>query len=226
MNRIKQRIIGAIVLVSLAVIFVPMLFEAPHPDRVQTPVTIPPAPEVPGYKVQPLPAPPLPAAPQAAQSLPAITGYSDGMEQGSRDEPEASPESGTADIQSSNVGEVAKPVTAKHESPAGEKEKEKVIEAAPAAASAARPAMAKNSPEAFWKVKVGTFSKRDNAIRLRDALRNEGIKAWTEPMVTAKGETWLRVWAGPVVSKEEAEKLSARIDKQWKTRSRIVKTRS
>ena len=47
MDGLKQRIIGALVLVSLAVIFVPMIFDEPHSQRQSTPITIPEEPPFP-----------------------------------------------------------------------------------------------------------------------------------------------------------------------------------
>ena len=47
MDGLKQRIIGALVLISLAVIFVPMIFDEPHSERQSTPITIPEEPPFP-----------------------------------------------------------------------------------------------------------------------------------------------------------------------------------
>ena len=60
MDGLKQRIIGALVLVSLAVIFVPMLFDEPHPERSSTTIKIPeetPFPEVEAPETEVPPAP-------------------------------------------------------------------------------------------------------------------------------------------------------------------------
>ena len=47
MDGLKQRIIGALVLVSLAVIFVPMMFDEPHSERESTTIKIPEEPPFP-----------------------------------------------------------------------------------------------------------------------------------------------------------------------------------
>src|SRR5690554_6905154 len=57
---LKQRIIGALVLISLAVIFVPMVFDEPHSERTSISINIPeepPFPEV-GTPVSDLATPP------------------------------------------------------------------------------------------------------------------------------------------------------------------------
>jgi DedD protein len=46
-NGLKQRIIGALVLVSLAVIFVPMMFDEPHSERETSTIQIPEEPPFP-----------------------------------------------------------------------------------------------------------------------------------------------------------------------------------
>ncbi|MCH8499037.1 MAG: SPOR domain-containing protein [Marinobacter sp.] len=52
MDGLKQRLIGALVLISLAVIFVPMLFDEPHPERTSRVIDIPDEPVFPAVQVR------------------------------------------------------------------------------------------------------------------------------------------------------------------------------
>lgn len=61
MNGLKQRIIGALVLVSLAVIFVPMMFDEPHSERKTSIIQIPEEPPFPEVKMPEPEATELPA---------------------------------------------------------------------------------------------------------------------------------------------------------------------
>ena len=51
MDGFKQRIVGALIIVCLAVIFLPMLFDEPHQERKRQTLEIPPEPEVPDVAV-------------------------------------------------------------------------------------------------------------------------------------------------------------------------------
>ncbi|MEH6357276.1 MAG: sporulation protein, partial [Marinobacter sp.] len=55
MDGLKQRIIGALVLISLAVIFVPMIFDEPHSGRNSTSINIPEEPPFPEVSTEPPP---------------------------------------------------------------------------------------------------------------------------------------------------------------------------
>jgi len=48
----KQRIVGALIIVSLAVIFLPMLFDEPHQERERQTLEIPPEPDIPEVTVE------------------------------------------------------------------------------------------------------------------------------------------------------------------------------
>jgi DedD protein len=57
-----------------------------------------------------------------------------------------------------------------------------------------------------WVVALGSFSSADNLKQLQSKLSAAGVKSYTEPLKTAKGEQATRVRAGPFASKEAAEK--------------------
>lgn len=57
-----------------------------------------------------------------------------------------------------------------------------------------------------WVVALGSFSSADNLKQLQSKLSAAGVKSYTEPLKTAKGEQTTRVRAGPFASKEAAEK--------------------
>ena len=68
MNGLKQRIIGALVLVSLAVIFVPMMFDEPHSERETSTIQIPEEPPFPEVE---MPEPETTEPPEYQQKKPA-----------------------------------------------------------------------------------------------------------------------------------------------------------
>jgi DedD protein len=62
-----------------------------------------------------------------------------------------------------------------------------------------------------WVVMLDAFSNANNVAQLQTKLSAAGVKSYTEPVKTSKGEL-TRVRAGPFASKEAAEKARAKLD--------------
>ncbi|TYC62643.1 sporulation protein [Marinobacter sp. BW6] len=210
MDGLKQRIIGALVLVSLAVIFVPMLFDEPHSERTSTTIKIPeepPFPEVeaPESELAPAPSYGLESSDSNA-TAPAMS--EDGADSpGYRILEESPGEAATP--------EVAEPLSDAEQSSAGSSEERA---SAPAEtedqASESSPTEAaeyERSLEGAWVVQLGSFGNSDNARRLRDQVREKGYGSHLQEVV--RGDTTLtRVFSGPFVSKSEAETAKRALD--------------
>ena len=61
-----------------------------------------------------------------------------------------------------------------------------------------------------WIVPLDAFSDMKNVKQLRSKLSAAGVKSYTEPVKTSKGEL-TRVRAGPFASQEAAEKARAKL---------------
>jgi DedD protein len=188
-EQLKKRLVGAIVLVALAVIFVPMLLEGdkrtdipmfgsnvpeapgPRPDMVDIPLQVPPPPPAAPVVVErELPPEPVAVAPTRAAPEPAPA---------PPPAPQAQP----------------KPVAP-------------VQAVKPAAVAAApKPAVGES-----WAVQVGSFSEQGNASRLRDSLRGKGYPAYVEQVKLASGTSY-RVRVGPVLARTDAEAIQAKLAK-------------
>ncbi len=180
----KQRIIGAIVLVALAVIFIPILLPG-HRDLgfIETESHIPAKPaELENLKVleleKPIPAP----APREIVRTP-------------------------IDEQS--------PPAPKSEQEAPADETKPVVEKKPAKSPDKEPKPASTGSSKAWVVQVGSFSKRDNAMRLRDQLRTKGYNTFVE-QISSANKTFYRVRVGPVVSRNNAEALQKELQTKMK----------
>lgn len=80
--------------------------------------------------------------------------------------------------------------------------------AAPAKPVPAAPAPA--AADVGFAVQLGAFSNADEATRLRDRIRGLGMGAFTQQVQTDKGAL-VRVLAGPVGSRAEAEQLKSQV---------------
>ena len=185
----RHRIVGAVVLVALAVIFLPMLLSdrAPDPEPAlsvgkPTPdtkiVVVPVTP--PGTKPLPAPIPSeksvatqtmdIPVAPAAVPSSSATPPSPDAAS--TRPLPEKTPK--------------------------------------PALTASAKPTAAVTG----WTVQVGAFSLLENAKRLQTQLKQKGYLAVLDPPAPAKGKT-VRVEVGPFKDAASAKTAQARIQKEF-----------
>lgn len=191
---VKQRLAGAIVLIALGVIFIPMLLDGAgmkEKDRLE--LRMPPKPkyDFPRHIEElPLPEP----AEEDVPEKPAAT-VSESASPARRPRPEKTEQ------------------TVK----AAPKAEEPLKEESPPTVPANR-----NPALDSYVIQVGSFGDRKNALLLRDKLRKAGFTAYVES-VTSQGKVMTRVKVGPVVKREEAESLLQRLDKQMKLQGQIIK---
>jgi DedD protein len=185
----KHRIAGAIILVSLAVIFVPMLLDEsgstaenqtltkiPERDAAETKVVIAPV------------APPLPEPGKTPNAEPAAPEKSAVVAKPEPIAPESKPTAtSTAAVEKkADTTAKAKPVVAKPS------DVDKISKG--------------------WVVQVGTFANADNAGRLRDKLQGQGYTVNSES-VTVQGNKAVRLRVGPFRDKAAASKVQAQLQK-------------
>ncbi|CAM9764685.1 unnamed protein product, partial [Phaeothamnion confervicola] len=187
-KRGRRRLVGAIALVLLAVIILPMVFD-PEP-RPNTPLV---SVRIPGEdsskftpKVAPKPAKPpepaaapVPAPVEAAKSVP---------------EPAKAPDKPAAKPAAKPVEKAAKVAEKALEKPA-----EKAVE---------KPGAAPAGGEQFM-VQVGAFASPEKVQEITGQLKEAKLAHYTETVATAKGQV-TRVRLGPFASKDAAEKARER----------------
>jgi DedD protein len=193
----KQRMIGALVLIALAVIFLPMLFsrqDEMRQVRVDPPAA-PQAPLVPEVKVEPVPVPEPQVLPQ--EPVPS-------------DEELAQPTAPSMPIAPAPAP--AKPAVA-------------AKPAAPAPAVATAPAKPDTTPRVdpnglpvSWSIQLASLSNRAGADNLQKSLRSQGFNAYVR---SADGKN--RVFVGPLVERAEAERLRDVINRQQKLKGFVVR---
>lgn len=82
---------------------------------------------------------------------------------------------------------------------------------------------AKSAPKGSgWMVQVGSYSQQANADKAAGKLRAKGYTVHTNPVKTSKG-TVIRVWLGPFKEKKTANKIQASV-KRSTGMSAIIKT--
>ena len=183
-RRARRRLVGAIALVTFVVIILPLILDK-EPGPAGPPLSVQ-IPNQDSGRFNSRAGPPAPAAPAAPAA---------------EKKTEIPP-----------VG--AEPSPAKSATPAAKAEPAADAPASPPAqpavsAEAGRAQVALN--DQTWVVTLDAFSEAKNVKQLRAKLSAAGVKSYTEPVKTSKGEL-TRVRAGPFASKEAAEKARAQLD--------------
>lgn len=214
-NLVKQRVIGAVVLVALAVIFVPMLLEQPEDELGPVGSNLPDKPEqIVRDRVEPLILPEPPQESEPAQVVLDAPPADAGAPQDAPPQAE-SPAAPPAEVPApaSEPSIAQEPAPAVPTTPA-----EPVVP--PAAAPAPAPAPAAAPPQATpaqplsgWVVQLASLASKDNALALQERLRGLGYTAFVEEAKTAQGVLF-RVRVGPELERPNAEKLRDRLEQQ------------
>ncbi len=180
--QLKYRLTGAVILVLLAVLFVPELLTGPARPR---PSTTGPAP-----------------APTTAEGAP-LRSYDIDL----GDSSAAAPVEPVAD---ETPVPAAEPVAAQEDAPTAEPPRAAAATAAAASAAPATAAPAAPAPTAGFAVQVGSFSARNSADRLAADLRRRGFQAFVS-QARSGGKPMFRVRVGPVADRAAAQALAARL---------------
>lgn len=201
--KLKQRLIGAAVLISLIVIFVPMLLRGPVENRVvEVPVEIPPKPfQVVGKKK------PDQSPEKIIHSIP---------EQSSR-KPVLVEEKATEEI----VHKIPTKITKPSKQPDKLVNQPTKITKQPVKTELIKESK-KNIVELAWTLQVGSFSSSKNALALRDKLRTKGYRTFVESIKTSSGKMY-RVRVGPELDKAKIEVAQKRLQQQEKLAGKIYK---
>ncbi|WP_145003820.1 SPOR domain-containing protein [Pseudomonas oryzihabitans] len=214
---LKQRVIGALVLLALIIIFVPMLFNR-QDDARKVVVEAPPqpaAPVVPSTEVQPV---------QTPEAPPVVVVPDEPAKPLGKPQTPIAGTAGQAPTQNAPVNaapsqpQAAAPVAKAPAAPAP-------VASAPAApaatpAPAAKPELrlgAANLPNS-WSVQLASLSSRPSADALQAKLRSQGYNAYVR---TADGMN--RVFVGPVIERSEADRLRDQLNKQNGVKGFVVR---
>ena len=209
-NLVKQRVIGAVVLVALAVIFVPMLLEQPEDELGPVGSNLPDKPDqIVRDRVEPLilPEPPEESEPaQVVLDAPAADAAAPG-EAAPIPDPQAPP-AASAPVEPAPAPPAAAPAT-----PAEPVTPPAAATPAPAPAPVVQPETTPAKPLSGWVVQLASLASKDNALALQERLRGLGYTAFVEETKTAQGVLF-RVRVGPELERANAEKLRDRLDQQ------------
>jgi DedD protein len=213
----KQRMVGALVLVALAVIFLPMLFSRQDEQRqvtVEAPAA-PQAPAMPQVQVEPvvvpepqaLPQEPVPSDEEIAQEVPAVP--SAPAAPAPAPAPAAKPVTPPPAPAPAPVPSLAaKPATAPSQP----------ISAAPGKPDTTQSRVDANGLSVSWSVQLASLANRESAEKLQKTLRSQGYNAYIR---SADGKN--RVFVGPLIERAEADRLRDLLNRQQNLKGFVVR---
>lgn len=206
----KQRMVGALVLVALAVIFLPMLFSRQDEQRqvrVDAPAA-PHAPAVPQVQIEPVAVPEPQALPQ--EPVPSDDEIAEQQAPSAPIAPTApvAPAPPAAKPVAPPAAPVAKPVPA----PA------QPIAVAPTKPIATPSRVDVNGLSVSWSVQLASLASRESAESLQKTLRNQGYNAYIR---SSDGKN--RVFVGPLIERAEADRLRDLLSRQQNLKGFVVR---
>jgi DedD protein len=205
---LKQRLVGAVVLVALGVIFIPMLLEGPSHNLVPE---MGPLPEPQDQSVgQPLERFPAAGEIPAEPELSVVQTNAAAEDQSMEEQPEPG---------DSEVLPQGQELPLALPEPVPEPEPETTPE--PVKQSTAETKPADPGVLGHWVLQVGSFSSEQNALRLRDKLRKAEFATQVE-QVRVGGKTHFRVRVGPYLDRAEAERDQKKLAKTFDLNGRVL----
>lgn len=208
---LKQRLIGAAVLIALAVIFLPMLLDgAGRREQVSMKMEIPPEPQ---YTFeQPLP-PPLPSQPEMT---------TDAQAKLSEQQAEISPQINEQRQSEEPTKPVLSPTHTTQSASKTDTEWRQAKADQPQKETKTQPKSTPAQDTERWVVQVGSFRKQGNALVLRDKLRAAGYKAFTEKGGDSRKPVF-RVKVGPEPERDRAVAMQAKLKSREKLKGIVLK---
>jgi len=221
-NTMKQRMVGAIVLVALAVIFIPMLLEDKEPpvDAVKLEKQIPREPST-DYRTDLIPT--EKEAEEAA--IDSRTTMEIPLE--TITEPERPPElpETEEELEATAIEEARKEewvIVEEKPETALEKRATEAVESAP---KTEVPAVVETPPAVpigkGWTIQAGSFGQKANAEKLMANLKLKGMPAYLSE-IKVQDKTLYRVRIGPIESKQKAEQQLQDVEKNFRLKGAIL----
>lgn len=198
-NLVKQRLVGALILVALGVVFWPIIFVARDGDTRELRVAVPEAPPV---DLSPLPAPDS----AALRRAPRAQARAQGAEQG------PAPELFDSDP---HVPEPLPALPARADTPPP-------VSLEPARETLQAPAIDADGLPIAYALQVATIGQRERAEALRDELLKAGYKGYLQRL-RRDDRTLYRVLVGPRYQRDDLAPVKEAVDRTWRVESLIIR---
>ena len=204
-RRARRRLVGAIALVTFVIIILPLILDK-EPGPAGPPLSVQiPSQDSGSFNTRVVP--PVPSSAEKSGEISAVRA----------DAPAAKAETAPPRAEIAPTPARADAATAKTDTATAKTEEPAAKAQTKAAPAPSRPVDQAEEVRALaalgdrvWIVSLDAFSNEKNVKQLRAKLSAAGIKSYTEPVKTSKGEL-TRVRAGPFANKDAAEKARSKL---------------
>lgn len=204
-NILKQRLIGALILVALGVVFWPIIFVEPEGPGGLPGSRMPPPPEVNTTPIEPPDTAGLRQAPAVVAQQEARAEEAAAIERAPEPVVEEAP----------IEPDVVEPET-DAEAPTVEPQR------STRTVSPESPQLDEQGVPVAWILQVVSLSNKSRAESIRDDLIADGHKAYVKP-ITSGDRTLYRVYIGPKFERAQLDKIKASIDRQLGVKSMVAR---
>lgn len=212
-NVLKQRLVGALILVALGVVFWPIIFVEPDKAPQAPAVRMPPPPEI---DTSPLPSPDKVGL---RGSPPLVV---EAVEDASPNNPAQDPISEIADPNAADLQqeEVADDAAADPAPPVVAPAAEPAIAERTRDERPAQPEIDDHGIPVAWTLQVISVSRKDSADQTRQRLEGMGHKAYIK-VAEVEGRKLYRVYVGPKFEQARLDDIKTDIDRQFGVKSMV-----
>jgi len=218
---LKQRLVGAVVLIALAVIFLPMLL--PGNGGSTMPLFGSNVPASPTTSFEPLEIP-LQVPPTAPSTEVSVVDQPQPGDVASNEKPQQPPLVAPAPA-AGPAASSAPPVSATASAQPPVVPPQAPVQQVPQKQSTSVQSVASTpvprTPGEAWDVQLGSFSSSVNALALQDKVRKAGFRAFVEKVKGEQGTSY-RVRVGPESSRERADALREQVQGKLKLTGIVV----
>jgi len=201
---LKQRVVGAVIIVALGVVFIPKVFNEPALQSDIFGANIPPVPSIADINVNPQYSTSAHEIRQQVESIrkKALLGAS-------KERSKKANQIVKSDTQSSAKTDVKNSTLIKPKLELGPENKESSEGVS-------------NLGGDVWTIQLGSFNKESNATSLRDKIRDKGMRAYIE-RYRSQGKFVYRVFVGPDLRKMDARSTLERLKQQFGLEGFVVR---
>lgn len=210
-QNLKQRLVGALVLISLAVIFLPLVFDGQQQRIDTTPYTIPEKPVI--TITAPDVAPLEEAAKTQYREIAEVAAAKQAQDDASATMMTSDPPSDAAEV---SVPE--EPAAASSQQTAKYLEQEKAVDDG----LKGKPVSTTVPLSDAWVIQVGAFSSEANAKGLQAKLSSAGYPAFVKGTKSA-GATLYKVYVGPEIRRAQMDRQKIELERKYNLKTLILK---
>lgn len=213
-EHLKQRLVGALVLLSAAVIFLPLVFDGRDGDESYQEMLIPDEPVVTLDVTEPaIDKEHFQAVQQAIESQ---------REASAKSERESSPPGDEGVAPTPPPVDAAEPVVGDNDAVRKAEEAAAREDFAAIKAATNVPASGTDRLSETYTIQLAAFSSKDNAEKLHKQLIEKNYNAYIEHSAT-NGKTLYRVLVGPQLRKHRAEVIAGALEKEFRLRGIVIR---